>query len=205
VKHGRLDWFAPEELDEHQRALYDAILEGPRSSARRAFPMTDPLGRFHGPFNAMLVDPVVGDAAQRLGAAVRYGTTLEGRSRELAILEVARLHASDFEFYAHAAVGRSAGLSDDEIAALATGAAGATFSGDETLIREVVVSLVERHDLDDALYAHAVEVLGTVVVADLVVLVGFYEYTALALRVFRVPLPEGVEQTFIGPGGPAGS
>ena len=188
MKHGRLDWFAPEELDEHQRALYDAILEGPRSSARRAFPMTDPLGRFHGPFNAMLVDPVVGDAAQRLGAAVRYGTTLEGRSRELAILEVARLHASDFEFYAHAAVGRSAGLSDDE-----------------TLIREVVVSLVERHDLDDALYAHAVEVLGTVVVADLVVLVGFYEYTALALRVFRVPLPEGVEQTFIGPGGPAGS
>jgi 4-carboxymuconolactone decarboxylase len=123
---------------------------------------------------------------------------LNDRSREIAILEVARLHRSNFEFYAHASVGLNAGLTGDEIGALAAGSGCASFDAKEDLIREATRSLVESHDLNDALYARAVAGLSEVVVADLVVLVGFYEYTALALRVFRVPLPVGVSPTFAG-------
>ncbi len=196
-QHGRLPWLHPDELDEAQRALYDHILSGPRGSAPRSFPMTTEEGRFHGPFNAMLIDPIVGEAAQELGAAVRYGTKLTNRAREIAILDLAEVHQSDFEFYAHAAVGRGAGLSEEEIAALREGAVAPTLSPEEQLIREVTHALVVHHDLDDALYGQAREVLGEVIIADLVVLVGFYEYTALALRTFRVPLPEGTEPIFL--------
>ena len=198
MNHGRLAWLTPEELDDEQRALYEAILGGPRATAPRSFPMVDEMGRFHGPFNAMLVDPNVGEAAQQLGAAVRYRTALGDRCREIAILEVARLHRSNFEFYSHACVGSLAGLTDDEIEALASGSGCASFDPKEDLVRETTRSLVESHDLSDALYARAVAGLGEVVIADLVVLVGFYEYTALALRVFRVPLPDGVAPTFAG-------
>ena len=194
--HGRLRWLAPGDLDEAQRELYGRILGGPRSDTPRTTPMADAEGRMHGPFNAMLVDPVLGEATQQLGAVVRYGTKLDDRTREIAILEVARHHESEFEFYAHRAIGLVSGLSEVELWALQSGGHAESFSPYERLIREVVTSLVVDHDLDDVLYAKAVETLGDVVLVDLVVLVSFYEYTALALRVFRVPLPEGVVPTF---------
>jgi len=194
--HGRLKWLGVDDLDAAQRELYQHILGGPRSNTPRTTPMTDHEGRMHGPFNAMLVDPALGEAAQQLGAAVRYGSKLDGRTREIAILEVARRHRSEFEFYAHRAIGEIAGLSEDELLAMQSGADTESFSPSERLVREVVASLVVHHDLDDELYARADESLGDVVLVDLVVLVGFYEYTALALRVFRVPLPEGARQNF---------
>lgn len=194
--HGRLEWLRPEDLDTEQRMLYDHILEGPRATTPRSVPMTDREGRFHGPFNAMLVEPVLGEAAQALGAAVRYGAKLDERTREIAILEIARCHRSEFEFYAHSEIGRAAGLTGVEIEALAHGTLCTSFDEAERCTREVARSLVELHDLEDELYARAVSVLSEVVIADLVILVGFYEYTALALRVFRVPLPEGVAPRF---------
>jgi alkylhydroperoxidase family enzyme len=179
-----------------QKKLYDEILSGPRGTARRSFSMTTEEGRFQGPFNAMLIDPVVGSAAQELGAAVRYGTKLEDRSREIAILDLAQVHQSDYEFYAHSTVGKNAGLSDEELVALAGGTDCASFSPTERLVREVAHALVISHDLDDELYRRAKEGLGEILIADLVVLVGFYEYTALSLKVFRVPLPDGILPVF---------
>ena len=150
----------------------------------------------HGPFNAMLVDPVLGEATQQLGAVIRYGTKLDDRAREIAILEVARLHRSDFEFYAHRAVALSVGLTEVELLAMQSGEEAESLSQYERLVREIVASLVLQHDLDDSLYLRGVETLGEVTLVDLVVLVGFYEYTALALRVFRVPLPDGAVRSF---------
>lgn len=194
--HGRLRWLGLGDLDESQRELYGRILGGPRSNTPRTTPMANTDGRMHGPFNAMLVDPVLGEATQQLGAAVRYGIKLDDRTREIAILEVARHHESEFEFYAHRVIGLVAGLSEVELLAMQSGEDAESFSPNERLVRAVVASLVADHDLDDVLYAKAAETLGDVVLVDLVVLVGFYEYTALALRVFRVPLPEGVVPTF---------
>lgn len=194
--HGRLEWFRPEDLDAQQRKLYDDILGGPRADTPHSVPMVDGEGRFHGPFNALLVEPRLGEAAQRLGAAVRYESVLDSRAREIAILEVAFHCQSNFEYFAHRAIGLAAGLTDDEVDALSRGSDCMSFSAAERLTREVTSSLVRFRDLGDGLYAQAVELLGVAVVADLVVLVGFYWYTAMTLQVFRVPLPEGAQPVF---------
>ncbi len=194
--HGRLPWLHPDEMSADQRKLADAIVGGPRGSVHRSSPMTTPEGRLHGPFNAMLIDPVVGQAVQELGAAVRYGAKLEGRAREIAILEIARIRQSNYEFVAHASVGKQVGLSDEEIESLRVGSECTSLSESESLIRSLAGTLSLTHDLDDDLYARAEAELGIVVLADVVILVGFYEYTALALQVFRVPLPEGVASIF---------
>src|SRR4051794_18477744 len=55
---GRLPHPTPGELDDDQRAVYDAITGGPRGSG--PFRLTDAEGRLHGPFNAMLVNPQLG-------------------------------------------------------------------------------------------------------------------------------------------------
>jgi hypothetical protein len=99
----------PADLDDQQRALYDAIAGGPRAAGPRLFALTDAAGRLNGPFNAMLFAPEVGTALQDLGAAIRYRSSLTARIREMAILAVAAHWDSAFERYAHEAVGRAAG------------------------------------------------------------------------------------------------
>lgn len=192
-RHGRLPWLAPAELDAAQREVYDGIAGGARAAAGSPFPLVDAQGRLHGPFNAMLVSPTLGDALQRLGAAIRFGTSLDLRTREIAILEVARAARSDFEWYAHELVGRGAGLTDDELDALRHGRPAATFSAVEHAVHGATVALVRAGDLDDAAHARAVGALGEVALVELVALVGYYQLLALALRVHRTPLPAGAE------------
>lgn len=64
----RIPRLAPDQLDDAQRELYQAIAGGARA-ATTAFRLTDDDGVLEGPFNAMLLHPPLGDALQRLGAA----------------------------------------------------------------------------------------------------------------------------------------
>jgi len=194
-RHGRLTWFAPKDLDADQRRLYEAISGGPRASGGSPFPLTDEQGRLEGPFNAMLVHPGIGDAVQALGARIRYGSALSDRERELAILRVAAHARSEFEWYAHQRVGRAAGLSDAEMTGAAAGITAGSLSAAEDMVLHVVTRLVAYGDLDDTSFTRAERLLGTRRLADLVVLVGYYQLLALSLRVWRTPLPTGEDVT----------
>jgi 4-carboxymuconolactone decarboxylase len=194
--HGRLPWPTPAELDEPRRAVYDAIAGGPRATGPQSFRLTDDEGRLEGPFNAMLVSPGVGLALQDLGAAVRYRTSLTDRAREIAILALAALRRSDFEWYAHERVGRRAGLTDEEMSALLTGDDPSSLSDDETVLLRTTRLLGTAGDLDDDAFATAEAVLGREQLAELLVLVGYYDLLALSLRVWRTPLPAGESSPF---------
>lgn len=194
--HGRLPWPTPAELDESRRAVYDAIAGGPRAAGPQAFRLTGTDGRLEGPFNAMLVSPGVGLALQDLGAAVRYRTSLSDRAREIAILALAALRRSDFEWYAHERVGRRAGLTEEELASLLAGENPGSLSGNETLLLRTTRLLATAGDLDDDAFASAEEGLGREQLAELVVLVGYYDLLALSLRVWRTPLPAGETSPF---------
>lgn len=185
----RLPRLAPSDLDEAQRALYDSIVGGPRARGPQLFRLTGDDGALEGPFNAMLHSPAVGADLQRLGVAVRYGTGFTDRTREIAILLVAAAWASDFERYAHEAIGRDVGLTDGELANLAACRVPGTCGDVESLVAEVVLALTQGQDLDDELYARAVDRLGSGGLYELTVLVGYYATLALQLRVFRVPAP----------------
>jgi 4-carboxymuconolactone decarboxylase len=195
-QHGRLPWPTPDELDAPARKLYDHITGGPRADGPRAFPLTDEDGRLQGPFNAMLLSPEVGTALQELGAAIRYRSSLPARAREIAILELSVLRRSSFEWYAHARVGKQAGLTDAEIAAIHDGAAVTTLDHTETLVRELVRALVHERDLDDDRFAEASAKLGRRALMELIALAGYYDLLALSLRVWRTPLPAGTPPAF---------
>ena len=185
----RLPKFEPPALDTEQRSLYDAIAGGRRAQGPQLFRLADADGRLEGPFNAFLLQPRLGSALQALGAAVRYDTGLDDRCREIAILIVAAHWRSDFEWHAHEAVGRAAGLGDAELAALREGRH-AELAGRESVVARTAAALVTRGDLDDAEYGEAVGHLGPAGLFELLTLVGYYATLALQLRVFRVPAPD---------------
>jgi 4-carboxymuconolactone decarboxylase len=190
TRAARLPKLAPGSLDGEQRRLYEAIAGGRRAQGPQLFRLADDEGRLEGPFNAFLLQPRLGSALQALGAAVRYDTGLDGRCREIAILAVAAHWDSEFEWYAHAAVARSLGLGDTELAAVRDGT-GAGLAGREATVARTARALAAHSDLDDGEYAEAAGQLGEAGLFELLTLVGYYAALALQLRVFRVPAPEG--------------
>jgi 4-carboxymuconolactone decarboxylase len=198
----RLPKFEPPALDAEQRSLYDAIAGGRRAQGPQLFRLADADGRLEGPFNAFLLQPRLGSALQALGASVRYDTGLDDRCREIAILVVAAHWRSDFEWHAHEAVGRAAGLGDAELAALREGRH-ADLAGRESVVARTTAALVTRGDLDDAEYGEAVGHLGPAGLFELLTLVGYYATLALQLRVFRVPAPADIAPEVPAPEVPA--
>jgi 4-carboxymuconolactone decarboxylase len=185
----RLAKLSAEDLDDDQKQLYEAITGGPRSSGRPAFPLVDHAGALEGPFNAMLLQPALGSALQSLGAAIRYQGTLPGRTRELAILVVAAAWRSEFEQYAHEAVGLHEGLRAEDLAAIRAGQEPDLTDPAERAAVRTAWALARRGDLDDAEYADAVAQLGEPALFELTTLVGYYATLALQLRAFRVGSP----------------
>lgn len=186
---GRLRTLTPAELTDGQRAVYDAVTGGPRGASLRRHGLIDADGGLEGPFNAFLLQPRVGQAVQALGAVVRFETTFTDRVREIAILVVAAGCESDFEWHAHAALGRAAGLTDAELAALSEGRFEEFPDPTERLVALTAHALVTTDDLDDVAYAAAVAGLGEPGLFELLTLVGYYRALALQLRVFRVAAP----------------
>ncbi len=185
----RLAGLTPGELDEDQRRLYAEITGGPRGRGPRPFELTDGTGALAGPFNAMLLRPAIGSALQALGSAIRYRGSLPARARELAILVVAAHTGSEFEWAAHEAAGRAAGLSEDEMAAIAAGHEPGLADPAERAVVRAARALASAGDLDDAQYRDTLAALGAGGIFELTTLVGYYTTLALQMRVFRVAGP----------------
>lgn len=176
----RVPLLAPEDMTEAQRAVRDAIAAGPRGPS--AF----------GPFNAWLQSPEFANRAQELGALLRFGTSIEPRLKELAILCVGRWWTAQFEWYAHKKLALEAGLSAAVIDALEARARPEFGNEDEAVVYDFAQELLARRDVSDARYAAAEALLGRAGVVELVGVLGYYTLVSMTLNVFRAPLPEGI-------------
>jgi 4-carboxymuconolactone decarboxylase len=180
----RLAGLTPHQLSSSQRRLYEDITEGRRGQGPQHFPLLDDEGRLRGPFNAMLLSPSIGDPLQKLGSAVRFGSALSDRERELAILVVASHWKSAFEQAFHEAVGAAVGLSQEEMIAVASGEPIITANEREMTLVDLARRLVSRWSLDDEEWECARDAVGEPLLFELTVLVGYYSMLALQLRVF---------------------
>ncbi|MFW6772921.1 carboxymuconolactone decarboxylase family protein [Nocardioides sp. CPCC 205120] len=189
---GRIRKLVPTEMDPSQKALYDAIVGGPRSSQAALTRVVDDDGALEGPFNAFLQSPPLGHALQAVGASLRYGSGLPDRLREVAILVVAACRDADFERFAHEPVARSLGLGEAELACIRTG----DYEGlevREALVARAVREMVEDGDLADVTFDELRGAVGTAQLFELTTVVGYYSLLALQLRVFRVATPDQAE------------
>lgn len=183
----RLDLIAVPDMDASQRAVHEAIANGPRRGQHQqgTVPIMDDAGRLRGPFAVMLLAPRVGGPLQEVGAALRFATALSDRERELGILAVAAAHQSDFEWRSHEAAARALEITAAQLDVIAGGRVPDGLSDAEAMVLRLAATMARDRSLPDADYAAAVASLGTGRLAEVTWLVGYYSALALALSVFR--------------------
>jgi alkylhydroperoxidase family enzyme len=142
----------------------------------------------------------------RFGGAVLGELALDPRLRELAILQVARVADAEYEWVQHVAIGRHAGVSDDQIAALGRGEADARcFSDAERAVLTFTTSVVRGPRIDDPTFAALRGHLSPREVVELLLTIGDYLMLARLMTVLEIeldppPAGDGVMESVTGLG-----
>ena len=168
-----------ETMTADQRRVAEAIQSGPRGAGLR------------GPFNALLRSPELADHVQKVGAYVRFNSSIPRQLNELAIIIAGRKWTAQYEFYAHRRLAIEAGLRPEIADAIADGSQPAAMSEDETAVYEFATELLETGQVSDVTYQRVFNKWGERGVIDLVGAVGYYSLVSLVLNVARVQLPPG--------------
>ena len=161
-----------------QRQSYQGIVSGPRKGAR-------------GPFNALLRSPEVADRVQKVGEYIRFQSSIPATLNEMAILITGRFWGAQYEYWAHSALARTAGLPDPIIDAIAEGRRPATMSADERIVYDFCSELFRDRSVSDAAFKAVADRFGEQGVIDLIAACGYYSIVSMVLNVDRHPLPAG--------------
>lgn len=130
-----------------------------------------------------------------LGGAFLVHGLLPAREREIVILRVGANCRSVYEFGQHTLIGRDAGLSDGEIAALATtraGGAGAGWSADDEALIALADELCADDCVSDATFAALRRRWNDGELVELVALAGFYRMVSGFLNALGVEPEDGL-------------
>ncbi|MGO9035057.1 carboxymuconolactone decarboxylase family protein [Mycobacterium sp.] len=187
---GRLPLYSSEALDPAQKALYDWLMDVAVPWAEAAdFEASAETGRVIGPFNPPLLTPEISSAFFDLAVAEQQHTSLSKRSREVIILTVGAVWQAPYELYAHCAVARYVGHSDDAVRTLAAGGLPQDLTDEEAVTQRVARALSVEHRLSEALYREAEAMLGAHGLMEAVVLTGIYHTVCAILNAFEIPAP----------------
>jgi len=179
--HLRGDRFQPltyDKLTPEQKAMVEHLLAGER-------------GGMNGPFNVTLRSPEMGDVAQKLGAQLRFHSSLPNRLNEMAILMTARFWNAQYEWSAHKKNALTAGLSPAVIESIATGKRPASMQPDEEAVYNFGDELLRTREVSDRVFKAAVDRFGERGVVDLTGVMGYYCFVSMMLNIDRYPLPDG--------------
>ncbi|HMH91542.1 MAG TPA: carboxymuconolactone decarboxylase family protein [Streptosporangiaceae bacterium] len=189
----RLPYLRYDDLDADGQKVWDGIV-GSRGSQ-----LVTAEGGLTGPFNAFVHAPDVGRRLSALGATLRFGTSIERRLSEVAIITVGARWRAEFEWYAHSRMAREHGVPDAVVDAIGRGEDPPFEADDERTVYAAARQLAADGHLDAATYAAAQQLLGDAGLVELVSLCGYYSLISFVLNAFDVGLPPGQEPVWDGP------
>ena len=187
---GRLPLLRPEGLSPDQASLYDLIMKQfvPALNAGNLQSGTSD-GTLIGPYNPLLYSPEMSSAFLDFQLAEAKSTSLEARVRQVVILAVGAVWKAPYEIYAHAAVARKLGFSEEDISKLSAGESPESLSGTERIAQQYATQLTTSHFIDDDLFAAAKKSFGPKGLVDMAQLIGAYHLVCAILNSFAIPAP----------------
>jgi 4-carboxymuconolactone decarboxylase len=120
-------------------------------------------------------------------------STLPARDREIAILRMAWLCRAEYEWGHHGAIGKQAGLSDDDIKCVRGGPGAAGIDPFEATLLRAVDELHANTVIGDSTWKALAERYNTQQVLDLLFTAGQYKLVSMVLNSAGVQLEEGFE------------
>lgn len=174
----RLQLLNPGEMSADQRQTYDESI----ASKRGAPPP---------PMMAWLNSPEMARHATRLGAFLRYDTSLTVAQSELAILVTARFWTSHYEWYAHKKMALAGGLDPAIIEDIRQRRVPKFNDAKMQAIYDVARALHETHQVPKLLYDKATELLGERGLVEIIGLCGYYTLVSMTLNTYEFELPDG--------------
>jgi 4-carboxymuconolactone decarboxylase len=188
---GRLPLADRAALNPAQREIFDrmAIRIVPWANDAQ-FQSTSEDGRLIGPFNPALLNPAIAAPFLDLQFAEQLHTSLSARVREVVILAVGAVWRADYELYAHVAVARKAGLSEEAARMLAAGQLPEGLGEDEEAALLLTQQLSIGHRVEESLYHDAENRFGEQGLIDIAFLIGIYHSVCAMLTMFAIPAPE---------------
>jgi alkylhydroperoxidase family enzyme len=135
--------------------------------------------------------PPLAKAFLAFNAHFFYSSKLSARVREILIQRIAWLRHAEYEYVAHVALGKRAGLTDDEMELIRRGpkAEGLT-PGDADLLR-AVDELKAEAGISEATWTALSQVYDEQEMLEIIFIVGCYETLAMALNSCAVQLDPG--------------
>ena len=125
-----------------------------------------------------------------VGSYIRFGSKLDPRLRELAILQVGYLARSDYEYSHH--IGRDFGVSDDDIRDMITETEGRN-SGLPALDRAVLRAareMTEEMKISDITFAKLESHLSSELLVDLTMVIAFYNAVVRMLGTLEIDVED---------------
>ena len=186
----RLPFIPPTNLSPEQKPLYEDMKAGIAAKYHAFETMRDD-GTILGPWSAWLHEVDLGSAIWGVTKAMSRFRHLPENVRQIVILVVGTHFGAAYEIYAHSAVARAAGISENQLTMITAGSRPSDLSGEEKTAYDIATSLLSGGVLSESAYEHALGLFGQPGVSELIYLVGHYCFVSMTLNGFDVPVPDG--------------
>jgi 4-carboxymuconolactone decarboxylase len=171
----RLDQLTPE-----QKAYVENLQKPPRNNTTA---LKNP------PFKVYMRSPALAAKLEEVSDYVRWGTGLEPRLTELAIMLTARQWSSQWIWRGHYRLAIRGGLDPSVGADIAAGKRPEKMKEDEAILYNYAIEMYRDKAVSDATYAAAVKQFGEKGLIDLVATMGYYDTVAMTLITAKAVAP----------------
>jgi alkylhydroperoxidase family enzyme len=144
-------------------------------------------GRLINIYRLMLHSPALANAWFELNQAVRYGTEIDGQSRELAVIRVAILNDVDYVQRAHGpAYALKEGLTPEQVVAVGNWRVSNLFSDQQRALLAYTDAMTQQIDVPDAVFAELRKHHSERQTVELTMLISAYNMLTRFLKALKV-------------------
>src|ERR1041384_5346714 len=138
-------------------------------------------------FTLVLHSPALANAWFDLNQAVRYGTEIDGQSRELAVIRVAILNGVEYVQRAHGpAYALKEGLTSEQVAALSDWESSILFNPQQRALLAYTDAMTRQIEVPDGVFDNARSHFSDRHVVELTMLIGAYNMLTRFLKALKV-------------------